>query len=420
MSIVKFVRKESLNRRIGLWHSLKTCLQFEKLLLAFSVIFLLVLLSPLCLIPGETGAKNPDNENSEQAGEKAKPDIRVTNIVARINPQTEITLPAGSISEHFKHNFSNFWMIFNFYYNFVANEIGGDLTFEYPLNRLNPYITFKDYVDFENFIQPQFENNRLTLVPTNKYISRNRVVEIGGSYNINSRTEIFSNFTLNDLFKGDLTASTVIDEGTDLITSTGIIYDTIKEAKITERLLFKGIYYKSSFNLKARNKISNLVSLDHYQNFLLKTGLDKYWALDQKINIGLPLKIWQGPLASYYTLGGFETIRGYREQSINAYRFLSFSTTIHRKLLKKNKIKKKISNSIVYLHQFNIYLFYDQCFTQDSLPLDSALNYYSSIGGGVSFVVSAKKAGHLKLSAFAAQAIRKGHKPVVYFKTSFF
>ncbi len=359
-------------------------------------------------------------EGKDKKKETNKPDIRVTNIVARVSPQTEIILPAGSITEHFKHNFNNFWIIFNFYYNFMANEISGDLTFEYPFLKFNSYITFMDNVDFENFIQPSIKNNQLTLVPTSKYISRNRIIKFGLDYKLNKNTKLFSNFTIDDLFKGDLISSVVIDEGIDLITTTGLTFNNIKEARINDRLLFKGIYYKASINLKSRDKLTNFVSMDFIQNFLLKTGVDKYWALDQKINMGFPIKVWVGPLASYYSMGGFESLRGFREQSIDAFRFLSASTTIHRKLLKKNKIKKRVAKSIIYLHLFNIYVFYDQCITQDNLPLNSPINYYSSIGTGLSFVISTQKAGHLKISTFVAQALKKDYKPVLYFKTSFF
>ena len=355
------------------------------------------------------------------SGNPTKIDIKVSNIIAKVNPQTEITLPTGSFSEHLKHSFNNLNIIFNFNYNFLANEISGNISFEYPLRYILPYLSFSDSVDFESYIQPSLVNNKIQLVPTDKFITRNRILEGGLKYKITKDFSTFTSITLDDIFRGDLFTSTIIENGLDITAKIGTEYNSMKIILPKSRLLFKGIYYKTSFDLKYRNNLETPVSINHNENLLITAKTGKNWYIDQNVSTGFPITIWENTLTSFYTLGGFESIRGYQEKSINAFRYISTSSTIHRRLSLKKEIKKKVlKNYYIHASIFDLYLFFDQCISQNQLPLNSPIQYYPSVGAGSSIIISGENKRHIRVSLFVAQAIKQGQKPIIYLKTSFF
>ena len=355
------------------------------------------------------------------ADNPTKIDIKVSNIIAKINPQTEITFPTGSFSEHFKHRFNNLNIIFNFNYNFLANELSGKISFEYPLKYLNPYISFSDSIDFESYVKPSIVNDYIQLVPTDKFITRNRTMEGGLEYRITKNFILYTSLNYDDIFRGDLSTATIIENGVDLTTQFGAEYNSMRVVLPKSKLMFKGLYYKTSFNFKHRNKFNNPVSIDHNENFLLTPEITKNWYIEQGINMGFPIKVWENTLASFYTLGGFDTLKGYPEKSINAFRYISASSTIHRRITLNKEIKKKIlKNYYIKTSIFDLYLFYNQCIVQDKLPMYSSVKYFPSLGTGSSIIISGENNRHLKVSIFIAQALKQGHNPIVYLKSSFF
>lgn len=50
----------------------------------------------------------------------------------------------------------------------------------------------------------------------------------------------------------------------------------------------------------------------------------------------------------------------------------------------------------------------------------SSVKYFPSLGAGSSIIISGENNRHLKVSIFIAQALKQGHNPVVYLKSSFF
>jgi len=124
---------------------------------------------------------------------------------------------------------------------------------------------------------------------------------------------------LDDIFRGDLNTTTVIENGLDLTAKIGTEYNAMTIVPKNPKLLYKGIYHKASFNLRFRNKFTNPTSLDHNQNFLITTETGKNWYIDQTINLGLPIEIWKRTLANFYTLGGLDSIRGYKEKSVDIF-----------------------------------------------------------------------------------------------------
>jgi hypothetical protein len=101
---------------------------------------------------------------SSFAQEEQQIDVGVSEVRARINPNFEFALPSGNIYQHFGENFNNLNMTFNLNYNFLDNDINGDVTFAYPIQRFTPSITFAEDLDFENYIAPSIQEGTIKKV----------------------------------------------------------------------------------------------------------------------------------------------------------------------------------------------------------------------------------------------------------------
>ncbi len=366
----------------------------------------------------ETEAEKP--EETVEKAESKKVDVKVTKINARISPQLELTLPSGNVYEHFIEDFNNLWIIFDLNYNFLNNSIGGDLTFKYPIKRFEPGIKFFLDLDFENFFYPQLAGDEFTILPTEKYIYRSRGLELSLSYNMFHNFYIIPAFIVNDSFRGSLTTSSVIEEGIDLTARTSFVYDTLRAKDPDKRLAFEGIYYRSVFDARFRNSFDNPVSIDNVNNLLLRFNFWDRWYLGEKFNLSYPIKIWNRDLSSFYFLGGFDSIRGYEIRSINAFRFIFLSTNLEVEILRDKELKFKVGKLQTRMHQYRVFLLFDELLTQESLSLGSRVNSFSSIGTGFSFVLSGKERGHFKIETYIAQPLEKRVLPLFYFRTSLY
>jgi len=353
-------------------------------------------------------------------GEKAHLDIKVKEISANVSPKIELSLPGGSIYEHFVENFNYLEMTFNLNYNFLDNSIGGDVSFAYPYKWLKPGLTFSDAVDFENYFAPKILGNDVYILPTDKYISRERGIELSTRFDILSNMHLTTAFLVSDIFKGDLSENNILDEGTDLIQKLSVEYNTIQPKGKVRRLAFEGLYASSVFTSRFRNRFSNPVSIDSENKLLFHSEILSPWSIEEKASVNIPVKIWMKEIVGFYTLGGFDSIRGYADNSINSFRFLLISNNLKRNIFPDKEVKFKLSKLRVYLHQFTLFFLLDELLTQDRLSIHAPLESYTSIGSGVSFVMSGKGRGHFHTELYLAQPLKNKLPPVIYFKTSLF
>ncbi len=353
-------------------------------------------------------------------GETAHLDIKVKEISANVSPKIEFSLPGGNIYEHFVENFNYLEMTFNLDYNFLDNSIGGDVSFAYPYKWIKPGVTFSDAVDFENFIAPKVVGDDIYLLPVDKYISRDRALEFGVLFNILANMHLTTAFLISDVFKGDLSENNILDKGTDLIQKLSVDFNTIQPKGQTRRLVFEGLYAGSVFTSRFRNRFSNPVSIDNENKLLFHSELFSPWFIEEKASMNIPVKIWMKEISGFYTLGGFDSIRGYADNSINSFRFLLVSNSLKRSIFPDKEVKFKLSKLRVYLHQFTLFFLLDELLTQDRLSIHSPLESYTSLGSGISFVMSGKEKVHLHTELYIAQPLKNKLPPVIYFKTSLF
>jgi hypothetical protein len=116
-----------------------------------------------------------DQKDTEQKQEEIqKMEVNVTDVSARLSPTFEFELPSGNVYERFAERFNHMAMTFGLNYNFLDNQIEGDVEFAYPIRRWTPAVTFFLDPDFENDVTPQLQGDTVVILPTDKYIWRER------------------------------------------------------------------------------------------------------------------------------------------------------------------------------------------------------------------------------------------------------
>jgi len=384
-----------------------------------AMIFFLFVGFILLVLPFNNHA-NEEDVDSTAIKEEQKVDVRVTELRAQVSPQLEIILPTGNIYQHFVTYFNNLEMTFNLNFSVMGNTLGGDIRFTYPMNIISPYISFYQKLDFENYIAPAFDGKELTLVPTDKYIARERGFNVGLKYEILNNFYLVPSFVVNETFKGSLTENKVLEEGVELIPQISFVYDSVKAEDTDKEPIFSGIYYRTTFSIRYRNDFHTPVDAENKNLFLLHHNLKRVWFFEERVTLNYPIKLWEKELARFYSLGGIESIRGYEEYSIDSFRFFLLSANVSREILQDKELRVKLFKKTVRVHQYSLFLLFDSLFTQERYSIQSHVSCYSSLGVGIAFSLSGKEKTHFKIRLSAAQGLTRDFAPIIYFRTSLF
>lgn len=359
-------------------------------------------------------------KEEEQEEDEEKLNVEITKVRARISPRFEFQLPGGHISEHFVEHFNNLEIRFNLGYAIIDNSLKSDLTFAYLLNGFTPFVTFSGGIDFENYIAPRIEEERLVLTPTERFISRERKIETGIKYTPFQHFSVNPSFIVLDTFKGSLSESLVLDDGVDLISRMRFVYDSVLSLEPGETGDYRGVYFDSVFDLRHRTNFRSPVSIENRNVLQFYFHLFRTWSIEEKLELSYPIKIWDSELAGVYTLGGFDSIRGYALDSINALRFFLLTTNAEHEIFKEKKLPIRLFKKKIRFHRFRVLFLFDTLFCQEELSFYSRVKPYASTGGGFSLDLSGKKESFLTIRLYAAQRLEKEFAPIVYFKTSLF
>ncbi|UCF98702.1 MAG: hypothetical protein JSV89_03985 [Spirochaetaceae bacterium] len=359
---------------------------------------------------------------SEDPDEYGGFDVSVSEIRAQVSPQFEIALPSGNIAQHFVLSFNNLEITSNLFYRVVDNNIGGELTFELPFGRFKPYITFHQDVDYENFVEPRISSGEVLLVPSSKYLNRQRGFTPGISYEFIRNLLIEPSITVNDIFKGNLTESRIVDEGVDLIPQISLIYDGIRVERDGRGFFFNGIYSEITYGVRYRG-FSNPISSKLENRILASADIREKIFLEEELTFDTLVVVWEEQQIDFYSLGGFGSIRGYEPDSFFALRFFRSSLDIEQRIFQDADITITTSRKkgrFIRLHQFGLLYIYDLLVIQSELDLQSRAETNMGLGGGFSFTLSGQGNIQFKTQVYAAQAIGEEFSPVVYLRTSLF
>jgi len=370
-----------------------------------------------------TGFGVAQTQSPEESDERRGIDVSVSSIRAQVSPQFEIALPNGNISQHFVVYFNDLEISFYLFYRVIDGNIGGDITFALSLGRFRPYITFFQNVDFEKLVEPQVSGGDVLLVPTSKYLDRQRGFTPGLSYEFFRNLSLELLLTVNDIFKGNLTESKVVDEGVDLIPRISLTYDGIRVSGNERGFFFKGLYGQTIYSIRYRDRFNNPISSKLENRLLASADINERLFLEEELTFDTPITVWDNDKINFYSLGGYGSMRGYDPDSISAIRFFRSSLDVEQRIFGETEITIRTSRkkgSFLRIHQLRLLYLYDLLVIQDKLDIRSSADSFMSLGGGFSFILSGWGKNHFKTQVYAAQPIGKNFAPIFYLRTSLF
>jgi hypothetical protein len=363
-------------------------------------------------------AAEEDVSDKQDAEEAKKLNVQYSEVRARVSPTLELALPSSKVTLSFTQPFNRLDLIFYLGYGIISSDINSELTFAYNIKRFRPYVKFFQSTDFENLVAPGISDSGVVLVPTDKYIHRSRGFDLGVGYRLAPKLYLEPSFLLDEVFKGSLTEARVLEDGVDLVPKFSFVYDGVRALDPTSRLYFKGLYYRTIFKSRFRNGFDRPVDMRNENLYLHHLNIRRSWFFLLRGTLDYPIAVWEDELASYYKLGGFETIRGYDYGSINAFSFLLFTFDTERELFKDKELA--FLKNRLRIHQFRLKLLTDSLLYQDSIGLKSDLFYLASLGAGFSFVLSGQRNSHFRIELLLSQGLQRGALPILYFRTSLF
>ncbi len=359
--------------------------------------------------------KVSDEPKTEEA---KKLNVKYSEVRAQVSPSLDLVLPSGNVTLSFTQPFNRLDLIFYLGYGIISSNINSELIFAYNIKRFRPYLKFFQSTDFENLVAPGISGSDIVLVPTDKYIERNRGFEVGIGYRLAPKLYLEPAFLLDDVFKGSLTEARVLEDGFDLVPKLSFIYDGVRALDPTNKLYFKGLNYRTVFKARFRDGFDTPVDMRNENQLLYHCNIRSSWFFILRGTLDYPIAIWEKKLAGYYELGGFDTIRGYENRSINAFSFNLFTVDTEHELFRDRELT--LLKNRLRIHQFRLKLLIDSLLYQESIGLKSDLHYLASLGAGFSFVLSGQKNSHFKTELFIARGLQSGNKPILYFRTSLF
>ena len=373
---------------------------------------ILVALSCLCVSISGSCFCNEGN------GEEPSVEVSVTKVHARIEPDFEIAFPSGSYRQALKETFGKLETKFTVQYDFLENNLGGEIRFRRPIGNFTPGIRFFDGVEFENDLNPRIVGNDVALLPKEKYLYRKMGIELEAGFYVQRPLSFSVSFLLRDIYKGNISESLVIDDGTDLIQRGRIEYNGIDVKEDRRGSNPEGYYFSSLFDLRFRNGFENPVSMDHRNNVLHHRRCSDSLYFTAEGTLYYPIKVWQRTLADFYTVGGYDTLRGVPTGSMGAFRFFLLSTELEYEFPGIGLDIPEIMERDFTLTKLRALFLFDQFLSQDQLSIQSPVKSISSVGAGLVLTITESDKRYYILRLYIAQALKKEYSPHLYFSVS--
>jgi hypothetical protein len=365
------------------------------------------------------GAGEAD-DRSPAVTETAEPRVELSTFRAEVRPELEVVLPTGAITQSIPLQFGNLQIDTTLGYAVNGNELDGEMVFSYRVWRLRPQLSFFQSVDFEDYVDPRFNTSGVDVFSDEEFISRQRGLEPRVSMTVLPHTRVGTALKLTDTFEWSLSNDELVDEGLDLVPKAFVVYDNMKAVDPNRVLEFSGVAGRTAVSQRFRNRFDNPVSLEWQNRLLLQFLMGPNWTFEEQVTFDTFLRTWDRDLAKVYQLGGFDSVRGYAPNEIDAVRAGMLSTQVSRRILRELDTQFRVrERRRVDLHQYRLFAVSDLAATQRSLSLDSEPSFYGSAGGGVGMVISSGRI-HLDISLTVSQPFELERLPVVYVRTTLF
>jgi hypothetical protein len=356
---------------------------------------------------GNTGGQ----ENG--TGEDEQVEVNLQKVQARVSPDFQLVLPYGTFELLFTEDFGKIDADFSLDYNFLSNSINASILFTRPYRVLKPGVRLFTGVDFENIIRPHLEDGDVVLAPSDEYVSRTRGVDLTLDATIRERVRNSTSFLITDTFRGDLDEGVVISEGVDLVFRNTLALDGLYSRRNKGGEYLNGIHASTTLDLTFQDRFSNPVSIDQRIRILSHYALGKKWGYRANLGFGYPLKLWQEDLAHFYLLGGYDSLRGFPQEELGAFRYILANNDLLFRFVDISEKLPDVLDTRLKLTRVSVYAIADIALVQPRLRADSPFEAHTALGAGVSATVTGGNRYYtVKLSG--AQPLEKGYGPSFY------
>ena len=344
-------------------------------------------------------AFSPDlSAEEEETASPANPRsiIELRTLDAEISPAWEIILPTGNIEIRTGDSLGGFNIGFQMRYNFIANTTGGSVEFSYPIWLLLPVLRFYQDIDFEKTADVGTSGNIITLNDADRYISRRRGIESGLFLRPVSWLFFGPALDIRDTYEGSIETAEVLDDSLYLFPAFKLSIGTLTLNDKKEEI-YTGFKMDLNTSWRFKQDFQTPIEWDIRSTLTMMKGLqsDLFWK--NRLQTGFPLKIWEKEMGNFYSLGGYDSVRGYRPSSIHVFRYAMLNTELKLPAFFRKDLSLTSRTRGLDFHRFRILLLADVLAGQLEESTESNLHWYAGTSAGASMLISNRTNYHLRL-----------------------
>ena len=224
--------------------------------------------------------------------------MKVQETVINVSPKMRIYLPSGAFDLNLKEEYRQTSLDFNTKYDFVNSIMGYGLDFLYNISPLALGINFADTVNFDQ------------IYSGTQYLQRSQSVTPYIQRSITRYTKIRTSLRFENTYTDAVSSNFVLDQGKNILGEIGLWNDSITESTSAPS--------GGSASFAVQHSFENLGSnYDYTQiefNFRRFYRVFKKDFLECEFQSGYPAEVSNRPLNSFYFLGGYRILRGYKFQ----------------------------------------------------------------------------------------------------------
>ena len=246
--------------------------------------------------------------------------IEMRAIDAEIAPSWQIILPTGNVEIQTEDQIGGLKLNFQTYFNFIDNTLGAAVVFSYPFWLFEPSLRFYQDVDFEKTVDVGLSGTIVEVNEADRYISRRRGIDASIYLHPLSWLAFGPFMGIVDSYEGSLESSQVLDDSIYLVPGLGLKVDTLSLSDLEEKI-YTGFEMQIRNSWRFRRSFDTPIEWDIHTRMSTLSGWDNDLFLNSRFEVGLPLKIWEESMGSFYSLGGFKSVHGYLPSSIHTFRY---------------------------------------------------------------------------------------------------
>ncbi len=370
--------------------------------------FLLIVLLFAILIPAEAQEKRSTSA------------VSVSTLRARLQPDLEVILPTGEVSQASNFLLSPILLHTEFVFHTLENQVMGLVTVSRAEGAVIPYISVSEHVDFERDIDPRLTDGNVEITPTERRVARTRTLEPGISWRPFQPLTIKFDVAIEDRYSGNLDGDTEAVQDLGLTPQLGVTFDRLRPLSAARSPLIVGDYYHLGVHQLFAENFSHPVASGLRATFIGGYTVTPHFHASHRLSVLVPIHIQDTERFTPLALGGYDNVRGYTAGDVagigallsrNTFAFIPVPDGANSS---GGSTKQKLR-----IHSLRMLLALDGALMDQNMAIDSQFDLFGSIGPGLGMTISTRRGLHLDVTALTAFADFNA-PPVFYIRTSLY